>query len=365
MKISEITHYLESIAPLSYQEDYDNSGFIVGNAEAEARGVLVCLDCVEEVVQEAIEANINLIVAHHPIVFRGIKQLTGKNYIERTLLKAIKNDIAIYAIHTNLDNVLEGVNGQIAHKLGLKDCRILNPKQGLLHKLVTYCPESHAETLRKALFEAGAGHIGNYSECSFNTSGLGTFRANAEAEPFVGEINRQHHEVEQRIEVLIQSYQQKNIIATLLQNHPYEEVAYDIIPLGNPHQQVGSGLIGILEQEMEAKECLQMIKENMQVSVIKHTQLLPKKIKTIALCGGAGSFLLSSAIAQKADLYLSADFKYHEYFDADKKIIIADIGHYESEQFTQQYLFETITKKFAKFAVRLTEFNTNPVKYLI
>lgn len=364
MKISEITDFLEQYAPLSYQEEYDNAGLIAGNAHTEVTQALITLDCTEDIVNEAIEFNCNLIIAHHPIVFKGLKSFTGKNYVEKVIIKAIKNNIAIYAIHTNLDNVLNGVNGKIAEKLGMKNCKILSPKVGILHKLITFAPLAYADKIRQALFTAGAGNIGNYSEASFNTNGTGTFKGNNASQAFIGNKNIQHREDEVKIEVIFEAHNGTKLLSTLREYHPYEEIAYDIITLNNTHQNVGSGLIGELEQPIDAYEFLQYLKNVMEVSIIKHTQLLANKIKTVALCGGSGSFLLKNAIIAGADIFISADFKYHEFFDADNKIIIADVGHYESEKFTQELLLEIITKKFPTFAVRITKKNTNPIKYL-
>lgn len=364
MKIQDITTFLAQYAPPAYQETYDNAGLITGNAQAEVSQALVCLDCTEAVINEAIKYNCNLIIAHHPIVFKGLKTFTGKTYVERVIIKAIQNNIAIYAIHTNLDNVLNGVNGKIAQKLGLVNCKILAPKTSILNKLITYSPLAYADKVRQALFAAGAGNMGNYSETSFNSQGTGTFKGNDNSQAFVGKKNTQHHEAEIKIEVIFEAHLAAPILKALRQYHPYEEIAYDIITLNNAHQQVGSGLIGELAEEIEEHEFLQHLKKTMQVSVIRHTQLLGKKIKTVGLCGGSGSFLLGNAVGAGADIFISADFKYHEFFDADNKILIADIGHYESEQFTQELLIEIITKKFPTFAIRLTENNTNPIKYL-
>ncbi|TAF82937.1 MAG: Nif3-like dinuclear metal center hexameric protein [Sphingobacteriales bacterium] len=364
MKILDITTFLAQYAPPAYQETYDNAGLITGNAQAQVSQALVCLDCTEAVINEAVKYNCNLIIAHHPIVFKGLKTFTGKTYVERVIIKAIQNNIAIYAIHTNLDNVLNGVNGKIAQKLSLINCKILAPKVGILNKLITYSPLAYANKIRQALFAAGAGNMGNYSETSFNSEGTGTFKGNDNSQAFVGKKNTQHHEAEIKIEVIFEAHLATPILKALRQYHPYEKVAYDIIALNNAHQQVGSGLIGELSEEIEEHEFLQHLKNTMQVSVIRHTQLLGKKIKTVALCGGSGSFLLGNAVGAGADIFISADFKYHEFFDADNKILIADIGHYESEQFTQELLIEIITKKFPTFAIRLTENNTNPIKYL-
>ncbi|MEO6522633.1 MAG: Nif3-like dinuclear metal center hexameric protein [Mucilaginibacter sp.] len=365
MKLAELTSYLESIAPLAYQEDYDNSGLIVGKPDMEISQALISLDCTEAVVDEAIAKGCQVIVSHHPIVFKGLKKFNGKTYVERVIEKAIKHNVAIYAIHTNLDNVENGVNARICETLGLQDCRILAPKQGLLKKLVTFVPTSHADKVRAALFNAGAGHIGNYSECSFNAEGTGTFKGNANTDPFVGEPGKNHQEAEVRIETVYPSNLESKILMALFMEHPYEEVAYDLYPITNQYQNIGSGMVGELEHPMSEADFLQFVKYKMNASVIRHTNLRGKSVKNVAVCGGSGSFLLKHAIAAGADVFITADFKYHEFFDAEEKIVIADIGHFESEQFTQNLLVDFITKKFTNFAVRLTEVNTNPIKYLI
>jgi len=361
--IKEVTTYLEAIAPLSLQEGYDNAGLIVGNENEEVTGVLVSLDCTEAVVEEAIRSKCNLVVSHHPIVFSGIKKLNGKNYVERTVIKAIKNNIAIYAIHTNLDNVHEGVNKRICETLGIKNTKILSSKKGILRKLVTFCPKDKAGQIRAALFEAGAGKIGNYDECSFNAEGTGTFRGSEETNPYVGEKGKQHHESEVRVETIFPAYLEKVIISKLLEAHPYEEVAYDIYPLENSHQQIGSGMIGELEKELDEKEFLNYLKVSMKTGCVRHTALAGKKVKRVAVCGGSGSFLLNDAIRAGAQFFVTADFKYHQFFDADGKIVIADIGHYESEQFTTELIKGLLLKYFSTFATRLSEVVTNPVHY--
>lgn len=365
MKLRELTSFLESIAPPAYQEDYDNSGLIVGYQDMEIKGALISLDCTESIIDEAIEHGLNLIISHHPIVFKGLKKFNGKNYVERVVIKAIKHDIAIFAIHTNLDHVSEGVNRKICDKLGVQNCRILSPKSGILRKVVTFSPLESAEMVRKAMFAAGAGHIGNYSECSFNADGIGTFNAMEGTDPFVGEIGKQHLEQEVRIEMIYPAYLEKKILAALHEVHPYEEVAYDLYTLNNLFSEVGSGMIGSLESDRDELDFLNFIKEKLGAKVIRHTALRSKKIRRVAVCGGSGSFLLQNAISAGADIFITADFKYHEFFDAEGKLIIADVGHFESEQFTQELLLELITENFPNFALRLTIQNTNPVNYLI
>jgi dinuclear metal center YbgI/SA1388 family protein len=364
MKIQEVIHRLETFAPPSFQENYDNSGLLVGNSDDEVAGVLLCIDSTEAVVDEAIAKKCNLIIAHHPIVFTGLKRITGKNYIERTLIKAIKNDIAIYAAHTNLDNVHQGVNQQIANKIGLKKCRVLQPKKALLQKLVTFCPTNKAEAVREALFGAGAGQIGKYDHCSFNQVGEGTFRGNTSSTPYVGEPGKDHLEKEIRIEVLFNKHQRTALIEALHSAHPYEEVAYDIYPLDMEHPQVGSGLIGELDEVVDAQAFLNSLKAIFHVPMLRYTQIHKKQLKHIAVCGGSGSFLLADAIRAKADLFITADMKYHQFFDAENNVIVADIGHYESEQFTTELFHELLMEKFPTFAIHFSEVNTNPVNYL-
>lgn len=365
MKLRELITFLESLAPLDYQEDYDNSGLIIGNSDKEVTGALISLDCTEAVVDEAIAMGYNLVISHHPIVFRGLKKFTGKSYVERVVMKAIKNDIALYAIHTNFDNVLVGVNKKICDILGVVNPSILKPKVGALKKLVTFCPNAAAWKVREALFEAGAGSIGNYSECSYNTEGFGTFKAGEGANPHVGEIGKTHNESEVRIETIYPAIIELKLITALLEAHPYEEVAYDLYPVSNSYLQVGSGMIGNLENDQDEMTFLKLIKEKLNTKVVRHTPLTGKKIRRVAVCGGAGSFLLNNALAAGADIFVTSDFKYHEFFDAEGKLIIADVGHFESEQFTQELLLEFITEKFRNFALRLTSQSTNPINYLI
>lgn len=365
MKLRELTTFLESLAPLAYQEDYDNSGLIIGDPDKEVTGALISLDCTEAVLDEAIAMGYNLVISHHPIIFRGIKKFTGKSYVERVVMKAIKNDIALFAIHTNLDNVLEGVNKKICNKLGVVNPRILKPRDGALKKLVTFCPDVDAERVRNAMFEAGAGGVGNYSECSYNTSGFGTFKAGLGANPHVGEIGKTHNESEVRIETIYPAIIEQKVIAALIEAHPYEEVSYDLYPISNSYMQVGSGMIGNLENDQDEMTFLKLIKEKLNTKVIRHTAVRGKKIRRVAVCGGAGSFLLNNAITAGADIFVTSDFKYHEFFDAEGKLIIADVGHFESEQFTQELLLELITEKFSNFALRSTSQSTNPINYLI
>ncbi len=361
--IKEVASYLEGFAPLDLQESYDNAGLLVGDENMEVTGVLICLDSIEEVIDEAVKHRCNLVIAHHPIIFSGLKKLNGKNYVERAVIKAIRNQIAIYAIHTNLDHVHQGVNARISERLGLKNCEVLSPKKNLLKKMVAFCPVAQADDIRNALFKAGCGRIGNYDECSFNAEGTGTFRGGENTKPFAGEKGKHHREKEIRIETIFESRMEADVIHALLQAHPYEEVAYDIYPLENAYHRVGSGMIGTFDSPMDAADFLKHLKLTMKTGTIRHTKLPENKISKVVVCGGSGSFLLNDAIRKQAQVLVTADFKYHQFFDGEEKIMIADIGHYESEQFTKELLRDLLVKKFSTFAVRLDEVGINPVNY--
>jgi len=362
-KIKEIVQYLESWAPPAYQESYDNSGLITGDLNADVSGILLALDCIEKIVDEAIDKKCNLIIAHHPIVFKGLKRLTGKSYIERTVIKAIKNDIAIYAIHTNLDHISDGVNRKIAHLLGLKNLKILRPKNDTLSKLTTFIPKENTEQVMDSLHQAGAGMIGNYHHCSFRLPGTGTFMPMEDSNPTIGSIGKLEKVDEERIEVIFPSRLKSRVLNALFNSHPYEEVAYYLHDLQNQDREVGAGMIGELEDPTNIQSFFHLLKDQFNLSVIRHTEIVKSTVQKIALCGGSGSFLLGDAIRQGADIFISADFKYHEFFDAENKLVIADIGHYESEQFTKELIYDKLTEKFANIALHFTEVNTNPIKY--
>lgn len=362
-QIRHLTAHMERLAPLAYQESYDNAGLIVGDPNTGITGVLVTLDATEAVIDEAITRNCNVVVAHHPIVFRGLKKLNGRSYVERAVIKAIKYDVALYAAHTNLDNVVGGVNFKIAEKLGLQNVQILVPKTQVLTKLVTFVPTADTQRVVDALHAAGAGQIGNYTNCSFRVEGTGTYQAGPDASPVLGEIGEYHQEAEQRIEVIVPTHQQEQLLTALRQAHPYEEVAYYLTPVANANQEVGAGAVGNLPEAMDTSAWLPYLKQKMGLSLVRYTRLPDRAINRVAVCGGVGSFLLPDAIRSGADVFVTADYKYHEFFDADDQISICDIGHYESEVFTKDLIQQHLAEKFATFAVILSETNTNPVRY--
>lgn len=364
IKIKDIAGYLEGIAPLALQESYDNSGLITGDPDQQVERILVTLDVTEEVVEEAFRENCQLIVAHHPIVFKGLKRLTGASYVERTVIKAIRQGIGIYAIHTNLDNVSDGVNKALAEKLGLENLQILLPKENLLKKLITFIPEADTEKVLQAIHIAGAGKIGNYSECSYRSEGTGTFRPNEKANPAIGEANNLEYVKEIRAEVIFPSSNEKRVIEALLSAHPYEVPAYDILTLDNTAEFAGAGMIGYLKEPVGEMEFLKNLKQKLQAGCVRHTKLLNKPIRKVAVCGGSGSFLLKAALRKKADIFVTADFKYHEFFDAENQILIADVGHYESEVHTKELISDILQNNFANIAVILANTVTNPISYL-
>ncbi|APZ47958.1 Nif3-like dinuclear metal center hexameric protein [Polaribacter reichenbachii] len=364
MIIKDIANYIEKLAPLNYAESFDNVGLLIGSYNTKVTGVLVTLDTLEETVDEAIAKNCNLIVSFHPIIFSGLKKLNGNSYVERVVLKAIQNNIAIYATHTALDNSKNGVSAKMCEVLGLTNTKVLIPKKGIIKKLTTYVPNKSANDLRTALFDAGAGNIGNYDNCSFNVSGDGTFKGNENSNPVLGEKGKLHTEPETKISVIFESKNEKSILKALQENHPYEEVAYEIITTENVHQDIGMGMIGELQKEMDEQDFLQYLKKTMKTDCVRHSAFINKKIKKVAVLGGSGSFAISDAKKAGADAYVSADFKYHEFFKAENSILLADIGHYESEQFTKNLLVDYLTKKFSNFAIILSEKSTNPIYYI-
>lgn len=364
MTVQDVIGHLEELAPLAYAEDFDNVGLLVGDKHSKVTGILVTLDTLEAVVDEAITENCNLIVSFHPIIFSGLKSLTGRNYVERVVMKAIRNDIAIVAIHTALDNALEGVNDMICEQLGLINRKILMPQSGTIRKLVTYVPGADADTLRAALFESGAGQIGHYSNCSFNTEGTGTFLGDDETNPAVGKKGEVRHESEIMVSVTFMKHLESQVVQALMWAHPYEEVAYEITTLDNTNRNIGMGMIGKLESPMDETAFLKMVKDKMKTGCIRHSRLLDRPVKTVAVLGGSGSFAIDSAKAARADVFITSDLKYHDFFKAENNILLADIGHYESEQFTKSLLVAFLTKKITNFAIILSKTPTNPVKYI-
>jgi dinuclear metal center YbgI/SA1388 family protein len=364
MKIKEIISVLEEMAPLAYAEDFDNVGLLVGDQDTEATGVLVCHDALENIIDEAIAKKCNLVVCFHPILFSGLKKITGKNYVERAVIKAIKNDIAIYAVHTALDNHQQGVNKIFCDSLDLINTKILIPKQHFIRKLVTFTIAENAEAVRNALFDAGAGTIGNYENCSFNSKGIGTYMGNEHSNPQIGERFEFVEGEEIKIEVTFEKHLENKILKALFKSHSYEEVAYEIYDLRNQHQNIGLGMIGELKKPMDEKELLLFVKEKMQCGGIRHSAFTGKEVRKIAVLGGAGSFAIKNAIQAGADVFLTADLKYHQFYEAENTLLLADIGHFESERYTKNYIVDYLRKKILNFAVILSEENSNPVKYL-
>ncbi len=364
MVVQDVINHLHNLAPLAYAEDFDNVGLLVGNKSQTVSGVLVTLDTIEAVVDEAIKNNCNLIVSFHPIIFKGLKKITGKTYVERVVIKAIQHNIAIFAIHTALDNAYQGVNAIICDQLGLKNKRILMPQKSTIKKLTTYVPKANAVDLKENLFKVGAGNIGNYDNCSFSSEGIGTFRGNDNSNPVIGEKGKLQQEDETQINITFHKHLEPVILKTLFETHPYEEVAYEITTLSNTNQQIGMGMVAELERSQSEEDFLNFVKTRMKASSVRHSKLLNKPIQKVAILGGSGAFAIGAAKAAGADIFITADLKYHDFFSAENDIVVADIGHYESEQFTKTFLVDYLSKKITNFAIILSNTNTNPVKYL-
>lgn len=366
MNIAEVTKLLEDFAPLNYQESYDNCGLLTGNKNDAVTGVLLCTDITLEVLYEAVDTQSNLIIAHHPVIFKPLHRLTGSSYAEQCVIFAIQHNLAIYSAHTNFDMVFGGVSYKMAEKLGLQQVSCLAPVNSGLNKLICYVPHSHAEQVRMAMFKAGAGNIGNYDCCSFNLSGTGTYRAGETAKPFTGEIGQLHSEPEIRIETIVEDAGISRVIGAMISAHPYEEVAYDIIPLKNINNKLGLGALGILPKELNSGELIAMLKDTFGCDVIKIGPIpsIDKPIRKIAVCGGSGSSLINKAIASGADVYITGEIGYHHYFTGNNNTWLIDIGHYESEQFTKEIFYDLISKINPKFAVRFSNINTNPIKFI-
>ncbi len=364
MIVKEVTQILEELAPLSYAEDFDNVGLLVGDQNNEVTGILVTLDTLENVIDEAIITKCNLVVSFHPIIFKGLKKITGKTYVERVVLKAIQNNIAIYSMHTALDNSQHGVNAKICEVLGIENPKILIPQKKTIKKLTTYVPKKDVDKVKAALFEAGAGSIGNYDHCSFINEGTGSFRAGVSANPSIGEIGEIHFEDETQIHITYQKSQEQKVLNALFKNHPYEEVAYEVYSLENTNQHIGMGMIGSLKKSVDELTFLNHVKQTMHAEGIRHSKLIEKPVQKVAVLGGSGAFAIAAAKAAGADVFITADVKYHQFYEAEDQMVIADIGHFETEQFTKNLLVDYLTKKIPNFAIRLAESKTNPIKYL-
>jgi len=364
MTIIEIVKEIEQIAPLKYQENYDNSGLIIGSYDDKISKVLICFDVTTDVIDEAIEKKCDLIISHHPLIFEGLKKINENSPTGRVIIRAIKGNIAIYAAHTNLDNSMIGVNQMFADKIGLINPTILLPQKGILRKLVTFCPTDKSEEVRNAIFNAGAGHIGEYDCCSFNGDGKGSFKASDKSNPYVGEKNKLHFENEVRIETIFPVHLEKSIIKAMIDAHPYEEVAYDVYIIENQYYNNGAGRIGEIEKPLKDVDFLRMLKKKLNLKSIRHNKLTGKTIKKVAICGGSGAFLINQAVSQHADILITSEFKYNHFIDTQNKIIIADIGHYESEHFAKELIKSILIKKFPKFAIEISEVEINPVFYL-
>ncbi len=364
MLVKKISQCLEELFPVSLQESYDNSGLLIGSQNKDVSKALITLDVTHDVLDEAIDQGCGLIIAHHPLIFSGLKKLTGDNITEEIVIKAIQSDIAVYAVHTNMDNSIGGVNSILSQKLGLTNTRILSPGNSGLSKVVCFCPVSHLETVQQSMFLAGAGNIGNYDSCSYFSGGTGTFRALSGSNPFVGEQDKLHKEEEFRLETIVPDYKLNAVVRAMIKSHPYEEPAYDIYKLQNKHNTTGSGMIGELEVETDIVEYLKYVKSSLNVAYLKHNELINRKVKKVAVCGGSGSFLINNAAKQGADIFISSDIKYHDFFEHLGNMTIVDAGHFETEHPVKELLYSILKEKFPNFALQISKKNASPISFL-
>ncbi|MBP5687674.1 MAG: Nif3-like dinuclear metal center hexameric protein [Muribaculaceae bacterium] len=363
MKVKEITDAIEAVAPLYLQESWDNSGMQVGDQDSEVTGVVLCTDVREEIVDEAIERGANMIISHHPLLFRGLKKIVGRSYQERIVAKAIKNDITIYCAHTNMDSAVGGVNFKMAEKLGMTGVRVLDPQQGTQRKIVVFVPTEAVAMVEKAMCDAGAGRLGNYDNCTYSMNGEGHYRALDGAEPWAGKVGEKHSEPEVRLEVLVHKALCGRVVAAMIKAHPYEEPAFDIIALENGDKYAGLGVIGDVEPQ-DARGFLEKVKNAFEVEAVRYSGNLDRQVRRVAMCGGAGADFIGLAMSQGADVYITGDMKYHEFQGNEERIILADIGHYESEHYTKEIFYDIISKKNPNFAVDFAKSEKNQVKYL-
>jgi dinuclear metal center YbgI/SA1388 family protein len=364
MKVKDIASWLDTAVPLSFQESWDNSGLQIGNPETEISSALLTLDVTEEVVDEAISENCQMIISHHPVIFSGLKKITGSSSTDRIIIKALRDDIAIYSSHTNLDVFSNGVSRKMAEKIGLCNVTPLSPLRERLLKLVTFVPESHIDRVSEALFGAGAGHIGNYDYCGFTISGTGSFRAGPDSSPFVGEKGKIHHENEVRLETIMFSHLRESVVKALRGSHPYEEPAFDIYPLSNYTTEEGLGCKGEFSGPVEEKMLIEMVSSVFGSKSVRYSGLTGRPVIMTALCGGSGSSLLGDAISSGAGAFITGDVRYHTFIEASGRILLIDAGHFETEKFATEILYDLIIKKFPKFALRFSNKNSNPINYL-
>lgn len=362
--LKEIANCFEAMAPLSHQESYDNSGIQLGEPDKQIDSALVTLDLNEQVAEEAIRLGVDLIVTHHPLIFKPLKQISGATPTERMVIGCLRHDIAVYACHTNLDASPQGVSHYLARKLGITNGTLLEPRQGLFTKLVVYIPAHAFPKVREALFQAGAGTMGDYEQCGFSAHGLGSFLPGKETHPYVGTPEQFHEEPEVRFETLFPSRLKKRVVEALMASHPYEEPAFDLFPLLNASNDAGFGWVGNLPEPLSAGHFLEKLKEKLACGALRYSTPPSRPIQKVAICGGSGSDLLGLAIAAGADAFVTADLKYHAFQAAEGALLLVDAGHYETEQFTKELFYDVLTKKFNNFAVHISKVKTNPINYL-
>jgi dinuclear metal center YbgI/SA1388 family protein len=369
--VAEIAAALEAWAPPASKLDYDNVGLQVGDARREAASVLVALDLTAAVVEEARETGADLVVTHHPLLFRPLKKLTADDPAGALALRLAEHGIAYYAIHTNLDAAPGGVSFALAGRLGLEGIRFLEPSEESLVKLVTFAPAAHAEAVRRAMAEAGAGHIGDYEACAFTIRGTGHFRPGERANPFIGEAGGAEEAVEEvRIEAEVMRWDLGRVVRAMKAAHPYEEVAYDVYPVEQPATRVGFGAVGFLQAPTTLEAFLAVVAARLDAAALRYSGDPAMPVRTVAVCGGAGASLIPRALAAGADAFVTADVTYHRFFeplDAEgrPRMALVDAGHYETEALTEPLLVDWLAHHFPDLAVRKTRHRTSPMRTFV
>ena len=361
MIIEELTTFIEDKFPLSQQESYDNCGLIVGDPKKTVKKVLLALDCTEQVIKEAKLKKADVIITHHPLMFSSINKLTANDYEGSLIIKLIKSDIALYAVHTNLDNSINGINKYLALKLGLKNLQILVGKEKTFKKIITFVPKAYSQKVITALSAAKAGNIGLYSHCAFVTEGSGCFKPEKGAKPFLGELSKINQVEEVKLEMVFASENQKMIENSLKKAHPYEQPAFDIIELANPNPDIGAGIYGDLPAQINTAEFLKLVKTKLNLSYIRQSNSAKKFISKVAICSGAGFFVFEQAKRLNVDALVTSEIKHHEFLAAENNILLCDIDHHEGE-IAAVNILDQILQKLENIDTLISKHNLSPAQ---
>lgn len=360
----DIAGFMEEFAPTFLAEDWDNVGLLVGSRSQEVRRVLVCLEVSAKVVEEAVSKKIDLILSHHPMIFKGLKRIVADDFSGGLLYKLIRNNIGVYSAHTNLDVTDHGINEHLADIMGLKNAKNLNPYQSEdLYKVVVFVPERDVDRVREAMCSAGAGWLGNYSDCTFMTKGTGTFKPLEGTHPYIGTQGTLEKVDEYRLETVVPKSRMGCVISAMLKAHPYEEVAYDTYLLKLKGKEYGLGKYGSLEVPMSFDAFVRHVKNKLNISTVRLIGQPPKEVQTAAVFCGAFDDNFSAVVRNRIDVLIAGDVKHHTAFDmAAAGICVIDAGHFATERIMVPHLTEILSKKFPELEVIASEVEEDPIK---